>query len=63
MGTVLDRFLAAGLSREVFEAHLAAERIDVAGQPITDPATPAPPPMAVAITLDPGEQARRQARG
>jgi hypothetical protein len=51
--TVLDRFLAAGLSREVFETHLAAGRIAVAGLPVTDPATPAPPPMAVAITLDP----------
>ncbi len=53
--TVLDRFLAAGLSREVFDAHLAAGRIAVAGRPVTDPATPAPHPMAVAITLDPGE--------
>ena len=52
--TVLDRFLAAGLSREAFDAHLAAGRIAVAGQPVTDPATPAPHPMAVAITLDPG---------
>jgi hypothetical protein len=51
--TVLDRFLAAGLSREVFDAHLAAGRIAVAGRPATDPATPAPPPMAVAIMLDP----------
>lgn len=53
--TVLDRFLAAGLSREAFDAHLAAGRIAVAGQRVTDPAMPAPHPMAVAITLDPGE--------
>jgi hypothetical protein len=52
--TVLDRFLTAGLSREVFDVHLAAGRIAVAGQRITDPATPAPHPTAVAITLDPG---------
>lgn len=52
--TVLDRFLAAGLSRETFAAHLAAGRIAVAGQRVTDPATPAPPPAAVAIMLDPG---------
>ena len=51
--TVLDRFLAAGLSREAFDAHLAAGRIAVAGQPVTDPATPAPPPTAVTIMLDP----------
>jgi hypothetical protein len=51
--TVLDRFLAAGLSRETFDAHLAAGRIAVAGQPVTDPATPAPPPTAVTVTLDP----------
>jgi len=52
--TVLDRFLAAGLSRETFDAHLAAGRIAVAGQRVTDPATPAPHPAAVAIMLDPG---------
>ena len=54
MVTVLDRFLAAGVSREVFDAHLAAGRIAVAGERITDPATPAPQPTAVAIMLDPG---------
>jgi hypothetical protein len=52
--TVLDRFLAAGLSREAFDAHLAAGRITIGGQRVTDPAMPAPHPMAVAITLDPG---------
>ena len=51
--TVLDRFLAAGLSREAFDAHLAAGRIAVAGQRVTSPAMPAPQPMAVAIMLDP----------
>jgi hypothetical protein len=45
--TVLDRFLAAGISRERFDAHLAARRIAVDGKRITDPATPAPPPTTV----------------
>lgn len=52
--TVLDRFLAAGLPREAFDAHLAAGRIAVGGQRVTDSTMPAPHPMAVAITLDPG---------
>jgi len=50
--TVLDRFLAAGISREAFDAHLAAGRVAVAGERITDPATPAPPPTDIAIMLD-----------
>ena len=52
--TVLDRFVAAGVSRESFDSALAAGRIAVAGERITDPATPAPPPTAVAIMLDAG---------
>lgn len=48
---VLDRFLSAGISREAFDAHLAAGRIAVAGERITDPATAAPPLIAVAIML------------
>ena len=51
--TVLDRFLAAGISRESFDAHLAAGRIVVAGERVTDPATPAAKPTAVWIALDP----------
>jgi hypothetical protein len=51
--TVLDRFLAAGISRESFDEHLAAGQIAVAGERITDPATPAPPPTTVAIMLPP----------
>jgi hypothetical protein len=50
--TVLDRFLAVGVSREEFDAHLAVGRIAVAGERVTDPATPAPAPTAVAIMLD-----------
>lgn len=34
MVTVLDRFLVAGLLQEVFDAHLAAGRIAVAGQQV-----------------------------
>jgi hypothetical protein len=51
--TVLDRFLAAGVSREMFDAHLVARRIAVNGQRITDPSTPAPSPTAVGVMLDP----------
>ena len=51
--TVLDRFLTAGISRESFEQYLAAGQIAVAGQRITDPATPAPRPTTMAIMLPP----------
>jgi hypothetical protein len=50
---VLDRFLAAGISREAFDAHLAAGRIAVAGERITDPATAASRSADVQIMLDP----------
>ena len=61
--TVLDRFIAAGVSRESFDVALAAGRIAVGGERITDPATPAPPPAAVAIMLDAGEIARGVVQG
>ena len=51
--TVLDRFLAAGVSRETFDAHLAARRVAVDGQRVTDPATPAPLATTVGVMLDP----------
>ena len=51
--TVLDRFLAAGVSREMFEAHLAARRVAVEGVRVTDPATPAPLSTTVGVMLDP----------
>jgi hypothetical protein len=50
---VLDRFLAAGISREAFDAHLAAGRIAVAGERITDPVTAASRSADVQIMLDP----------
>jgi len=50
---VLDRFLAAGISHTLFDEYLTAGQIAVAGQRITDPATPAPRPIAVAIMLPP----------
>jgi hypothetical protein len=51
--TVLDRFLAMGISRASFDEYLAAGQIAVAGQRISDPATPAARPTAVAIMLPP----------
>jgi hypothetical protein len=47
--TVLERFLAVGISREEFDAHLVAGRIAVAGERVTESA---PAPTAVAIMLD-----------
>jgi hypothetical protein len=49
---MLDRLVAAGASRETFDAALPAGRNAVVCGRITDPATPAPPPTAVAIMLD-----------
>ena len=39
---VFDRLLAAGLSVERIEAHLAAGRVHVDGESVTDPHAPAP---------------------
>ena len=39
---VFDRLLAAGLSVERIEAHLAAGRVHVDGEAVTDPSAPAP---------------------
>lgn len=50
--TVFERFLAAGISRASFEAHLAAGRVCVAGRRVTDPDTPAPWPCCVVLGLD-----------
>jgi hypothetical protein len=61
--TVLDRFLVAGVSQQMFDAHLAAHRIAVDGERITDPATPAPLPTTVGSCSTPirGGQACCQA--
>lgn len=52
--TVLDRFLAAGISREAFGAHLAAGRVRVNGRTTTDPDTPAPRSCSIVIGPDQG---------
>ena len=39
---VFNRVLAAGLSVERIEAHLAAGRVHVDGESVTDPSAPAP---------------------
>jgi hypothetical protein len=51
--TVRHRFLAAGISAESFDAHLAAGRVLMAGQRVDDPDTPAPKPVDVGIGLTP----------
>lgn len=50
--TVLERFLAAGVSRARFEAHLAAGRVRVAGRRVTNPDTPAPRPCPIVLGTD-----------
>jgi hypothetical protein len=45
---VFYRLLAAGLTRERIEEHLAAGRIRVDGELVTDPYRPAPPLDALA---------------
>ena len=49
--TVLERFLAAGISRTSFAAHLAAGRVRVNGRRVTDPDTPAPRPCTIVLVL------------
>ena len=46
---VLDRLLAAGLSDERAAQHLHAGRVQVDGELVTDPHTPARPPARVVI--------------
>ena len=43
---VFDRLLAAGLSVERTEQHLAAGRVHVDGESVIDPSAPAPPAHA-----------------
>ena len=47
--TVFDRLVGAGLSQERIEQHLAAGRVRVDGEPVTDPDRPAPPPARVVL--------------
>jgi hypothetical protein len=58
----MDRFLAVVISRKAFDAHLIGGRITVAGERIADPTTPAPPPLAIAIMLDPEQCLSRGSR-
>jgi hypothetical protein len=46
--TVFDR-LVAGMSQERVEEHLAADRVRVDGELVTDPYAPAPPPARVVL--------------
>ena len=49
---VFDRLLAAGLSLERIEAHLAAGRVHVDGELVTDPYAPAPPPARIVLNVE-----------
>jgi hypothetical protein len=46
---VFDRLLAAGLTLERIEEHLAAGRVRVDGELVTDPYGAAPPPARVVL--------------
>jgi hypothetical protein len=46
---VVDRLLAAGLSVERIEQHLAARRVRVDGELVTNPDTPAPVPARIVL--------------
>jgi hypothetical protein len=45
--TVRDRVIAMGLNLERFDEMLAAGRVWVGGEPVTDPHHPAPWPVAI----------------
>jgi hypothetical protein len=49
---VFDRMLAAGMSIERIEQHLAAGRVRLDGECVTDPYTPAPAGTHIALALD-----------
>jgi hypothetical protein len=49
---VVDRLLAAGLSIQRIEQYLAAGRVRVDGELVTDPYAPAPPPARVVLGVD-----------
>ncbi|NMH96569.1 hypothetical protein [Pseudonocardia acidicola] len=46
--TVRERVLAAKMNPERFESMLAAGRVWLNGEPVTDPDTPAPPGTSIA---------------
>jgi hypothetical protein len=47
--TVFDRLVAAGLSQERIEQHLAGGRVRVDGELVTDLYRPAPPPARIVL--------------
>jgi hypothetical protein len=47
---VFDRLLAAGLSLERIEQHLAAGRIELDGEVVTDPYRAAPPGTRIVLS-------------
>jgi hypothetical protein len=49
---VFDRLLGAGLSLERAEQHLAAGRVRVDGELVTDPYAPAPPPARIVLNVE-----------
>lgn len=49
---VFDRLVAAGLSIERIEQHLAAGRVRVDGQLVTDPYAPAPTDTLIVLMTD-----------
>jgi hypothetical protein len=49
---VFDRMLAAGLSIERIEQHLAAGRVRLDGELVTDPYTPAPSGTLIVLMTD-----------
>ena len=61
-GDGADRFSAAGISPQDFDAAVAAGRIAVAGERVGDPGTAASRPTAVALMLDPEWADRRSSR-
>jgi hypothetical protein len=50
--TLFDRMTAAGISQDSIERHLAAGRVHVDGERVTDPYHPAPKPAVIVLMLD-----------
>jgi hypothetical protein len=49
--TVLDRMIAAGMSREKCLAFLEVSAVVVDGERVSDPDRPAPPPARITVNL------------